>query len=89
MTSAKLCGDHTPQQRAAHDQWSRAYLVAVLRRDTQALDLLTEVDPCRRSAWDRLDAVAATARDVIAAFIPPAAAIEHLQGELLEAATAE
>jgi hypothetical protein len=55
----------TPTQRAAHDQWSRQYLAAVLRRDSEALILLTDVEPTRCSAWDRLDAVAATARDLI------------------------
>jgi hypothetical protein len=50
-----------------HDQWARAYMCAVLRRDRNALVLLTNVDPCRESAWGRLDAVAACARDVIAA----------------------
>jgi hypothetical protein len=55
----------TPTERE-HDQWARAYLVAVLHRDTEALIcLLTDINPC--TSWDRIDAVAACARDVIAA----------------------
>jgi hypothetical protein len=55
----------TPSERE-HDQWARQYLCAVLQHDTEGLiNLLTDVNPC--TAWDRLDAVGAVARDVIAA----------------------
>jgi hypothetical protein len=49
-----------------HDQWARQYLAAVLRRDRKVLIFLTnDIDPCRISAWGRLDALAAVARDLI------------------------
>jgi hypothetical protein len=79
----------TPTQRAAHDQWSRQYLAAVLHRDSGALELLTDVDPTRVSAWDRLDAVAATARDVILAVTTADDAAGILRRELLRDALLE
>jgi hypothetical protein len=55
----------TPVERE-HDRWARQYLCAVLQHDTEGLiNLLTDVNP--RSAWDRIDAVGAAARDVLTA----------------------
>jgi arginine utilization protein RocB len=72
-----------------HDQWARRYLAAVMRRDTAALVILCHVDPCRCSAWGRLDAVAATARDLIGELASPDDAAALLSRRLIRDALAE
>jgi hypothetical protein len=59
----------------------------VLRRDTEALiALLTHINPC--TAWDRLDAVSAVARDVIATVAGTDAACTVLSQRLVAGALA-
>jgi hypothetical protein len=73
-----------------HDQWARAYMAAVLRRDRKVLVCLChDVDPCRLSAWGRLDAVAATARDLIGELATPDDAAALLSRRLIRDALAE
>jgi hypothetical protein len=76
----------TPQERA-HDLWARAYLVATLHRDTEALIcLLSNVDPA--TSWDRLDATAAVARDTILALTDAETAAAVLSRRLVADALA-
>jgi hypothetical protein len=77
----------TPTERE-HDQWARQYMAAVLRRDSEGLiNLLTDINPC--TAWDRMDALGAVARDVIEATAGVDAACTVISRRLVTDALAE